>query len=62
MIKSEVAFAMDSLETEKSKLKSGIKKILTKFKTNVDPEAINVVKEASNRNVQVANYINEMVE
>ena len=62
MIKSEVAFAMDSLETEKSKLKSGIKKILTKFKTNVDSEAINVVKEASNRNVQVANYINEMVE
>jgi hypothetical protein len=62
MIKSEVAFAMNSLETEKSKLKSGVKKILTKFKTNVDSEAINVVKEASNRNVQVANYINEMVE
>jgi len=36
--------------------------ILTKFKTNVDSEAINVVKEAGNRNVQVANYINDMVE
>jgi hypothetical protein len=62
MIQSEVAFAMNNLETEKNALKSGVKKILNKFKTNVDSEAINVVKEAGNRNVQVANYINEMVE
>lgn len=53
---------MNNLETEKNALKSGVKKILLKFKSNVDSDAINVVKEAGNRNVQVANYINDMVE
>ena len=62
MIKSDVSFALNNLKIKKSKLKPGVKKILTKLKTNVDSEPINVVKEASNRKVQYANFINEMVE
>jgi hypothetical protein len=28
----------------------------------LDPDAINVVKEATNRNAQVVNYVNKMIE
>ncbi len=55
--KSEVALVMNNLETERSKLKDGVKKVLSKFKSNVVDGTIDVVKEASNRNLQVINFV-----
>ncbi len=48
---------MNNLETERSKLKDGVKKVLSKFKSNVVDGTIDVVKEASNRNLQVINFV-----
>lgn len=47
---------MSNIEVEKSNLKAGINKVLSKFKSNIDENTINIENEATNRNLQVVNF------
>lgn len=53
---------MSNIEVEKSNLKAGINKVLSKFKSNIDKNTINIENEATNRNLQVVNFYQQQIE